>query len=107
MMRAGTAVAAALALLPASATLGEDNATGKCTFSSDRGFLTSDDAVDVPEELETRRVGDGNDRHPSGSLACQCDVDSAVYREGNWAQQDEGQARCAFIECGLIRIDNG
>ncbi|MGY4473373.1 hypothetical protein [Bradyrhizobium sp. USDA 3364] len=107
MMRAGTVVAAALALPTASATLGEDNATGKCSFSSDRGFLTSDDAVDLPEELETRWVGDGCDWRPSGSLACQCDVDSAVYWEGNWAQQDEGQARCAFIEYGLIRTDNG
>ncbi|NEV02525.1 hypothetical protein [Bradyrhizobium uaiense] len=97
MMRAGTVVAAALALPPASATLGEDNATGKCTFCSDRGFLTSDDAVDLPEELETRWVSGGYDRRPSGSLACQCDVDSAVYWEGNWAQQDEGQAGAVCI----------
>ncbi|MGY4258078.1 hypothetical protein ACVI1L_005146 [Bradyrhizobium sp. USDA 4516] len=107
MMRAGTAVVAALALLPASATLGEVNATGKCSFSSDCGFLTSDEAVDLPADLERRWVGDGYDRRPPGSLACQCDVNSAIYWEGNWAQQDDGQARCAFIEYGLSRTDNG
>ncbi|MCP1854292.1 hypothetical protein J2R80_008115 [Bradyrhizobium sp. USDA 4541] len=106
-MRAGTAVVAALALLPASATLGRDDATGKRSFSSACELSTSDEAVDLPAELETRWVDDGYDRRPPGDLACQCDVNSAVYWEGNWAQQDEGQARCAFIEYGLSRTDNG